>query len=429
MEFKVKSAEEIEKMSTEELHKYYLAKEKNTSELLEARLKSLENEKDSKKFEELEKEVKDLKNEQYESLKSAMIEQGKVMDQLRKGQLTAGMIQSAEKSIDEVLTKHANDFKDAKANRTIFKFNLDTPKAHKAVGNMTFAGNVTGTMPQALRLPGVNDIAEQAGTIYALVPKLNVEGNTIEWVYETGQEGAPASTAEGSAKNQIDNNFVVTSVALKKYTAYFTVSTEMLDDVSFMSTWLRNKLLTRLFTVINNAILNHTGSGNNLTGIVSLATAWSAGGFANTVYNANEVDSLVVGLNQIKLAYQSTANLAVIMHPSDVTALKLVKVSSTDKRYVERLSQVGSTLMIDGYPIIEDNQMTAGTFLIVDFGKMLIAQKGGISVEVGLNGSDLINNTRTIVAEWRGQVIIENNDRTGIIKGTFATTNAALLLT
>jgi hypothetical protein len=163
-----------------------------------------------------------------------------------------------------------------------------------------------------------------------------------------------------------------------------------------------------------------------LTGIISLATTWAAGTFALTVDNANNVDSLVVGLNQVKLAYQSTNNLAIIMHPSDVTALKLIKVSSTDKNYVMRLAEVGSTMILDGYPIIETTQITAGTFLIVDFGKMLLAQKSGMSVQVGLNGNDLINNTRTIVAEWRGQLIIENNDRTGIIKGTFATTNAAL---
>jgi HK97 family phage major capsid protein len=426
MEFKTKSAEEIKAMSTEDLHVYYLAKEKDTSEKLEVRLKALEVEKDSKKFEELSAEVKAMKEEQFDAMKSALKEQGLIVEKLRNGQLTAGQIVDAEKSIEQVLKEQNENFKKTKADRHEFKFDVSMPRSHKAVGNMTFAANVTGTMPQALRLPGVNDIAEVSAVIYNLIPKLNVEGNTIEWVYEDAQEGAPASTAEGAVKNQIDNNFVVTSVALKKYTAYFTVSTEMLDDVNFMSTWLRNKLLVRLFVVINNAILNHTGSGNNLTGIISLATTWAAGTFALTVDNANNVDSLVVGLNQVKLAYQSTNNLAIIMHPSDVTALKLIKVSSTDKNYVMRLAEVGSTMILDGYPIIETTQITAGTFLIVDFGKMLLAQKSGMSVQVGLNGNDLINNTRTIVAEWRGQLIIENNDRTGIIKGTFATTNAAL---
>jgi hypothetical protein len=47
-------------------------------------------------------------------------------------------------------------------------------------------------------------------------------------------------------------------------------------------------------------------------------------------------------------------------------------------------------------------------------------------VEVGLDGSDFVNNMRTILGEWRGEVIIENNDTTAFVTGTFATTNAAL---
>lgn len=426
-DFKVKSAEELSKLNTEELHNYYTAKLKHEGEVLEARIKALETEKNSEKYEELSKEIKSLKDGQMETLRHALKEQGKVIEQLKSGKLAAGMVKDAEDVVKSILTEKAADFAKAKTEEHKFRFDISAPQSHKAVGNMLFSSNVSGgTMPQPYRMPGVNDIAETVSVIYGLMPKLNVAGNAVEWVYESGQEGAPASTAEGSAKNQIDNDFVVTSVSLKKYSAYFTVSTEMLDDVDFMSTWLRNKLITRLFVVVNNAILNHTGSGNNLTGLVSLATAWAAGSFANTVDNANNVDSLVVGLNQVKLANHSTNNLAIIMHPTNVAQLKLAKVSATDKRYIDRLMTVGSTLVLDGYPIIESTQMTVGDFLIADFGKCLLAQKGAIEVQVGLNGNDLINNTRTIVAEWRGQVIIENNDRTAFVKGTFATTNAAL---
>jgi hypothetical protein len=70
--------------------------------------------------------------------------------------------------------------------------------------------------------------------------------------------------------------------------------------------------------------------------------------------------------------------------------------------------------------------MTVGTFLIGDLSKALIAEKGGIMVDVGLDGNDFTKNMRTIIAEWRGEVIIENNDTTAFVYGVFATTNAAL---
>ena len=109
-------------------------------------------------------------------------------------------------------------------------------------------------------------------------------------MYETGQDGTIDGTAEGAAKDQIDNDFVVTSVALVKRAAYFKVSTEMLDDVSFMEGWLRNKLIVRLFLDVDNQVLNGNGTAPNLKGVIDYATAFEAGTFANTVDSANDAD-------------------------------------------------------------------------------------------------------------------------------------------
>ena len=141
--------------------------------------------------------------------------------------------------------------------------------------------------------------------------------------------------------------------------------------------------------------------------------------------SANDVDSLVVAINNIRNANHNGA-LTIVMHPEDVTSLKLVKLSATDKRYVDRLMQVGSTMRLDGVPIVETTAMTAGTFLVGEMSKALVAEKGSIMVEVGLDGSDFTKNMRTILGEARLEVIIENNDVSAFIKGTFATTNAAL---
>jgi len=114
------------------------------------------------------------------------------------------------------------------------------------------------------------------------------------------------------------------------------------------------------------------------------------------------------------------------MHPSDVTGLKFEKVSSTDKRYVQRVLQAGSTMNIDGIPIIETTAITQGDFLVGAFNKALILEKGGITVEMGRNGNDFRENMMTILAEWRGEVLIETNDTTCFVTGTFSTAEAAL---
>jgi len=421
--FVLKTQAELDAMDSQQLHGYITEKLAHEKTELEAKVAKLKEEADenSEAYKALTAEVREMKDGVIKTYGEAIHEQGQIMAKLRDGSLSAGQVKDAEGSIEAMLSKHAEDFSTAKTSRHDFSFTVA-----KAVGDMTFAANLSGgNMPQAQRLEGINDIVERASQTYPRIPKLQTAGNTIDWVYETAQEGAAAGTAEGASKNQIDNNFVVTAVSLLKQTAYFKVSTEMLDDVSFMAAWLRNKLIVRLFLRVDSQVLVGGGTGTDLNGIYTQATAFAAGSFALSVDNANDVDSLVVAANQIRIANHMGA-LSIFMHPSDVTALKLIKLSATDKRYVDRLLQVGSTMTLDGIPIIETTVLTVGTFLIGDLSKALIAEKGGIMVDVGLDGNDFTKNMRTIIAEWRGEVIIENNDLTAFVKGTFATTNAAL---
>jgi len=421
--FVIKSNEELDAMSTVDLQAYYAEKLTHEKAELEARVKAMEEEKNSEKYAALEAEVKELKESKLTTVMEAVKQQGIILEKVQNGTISGSSVREIEGSIEKALADNVENFKKSKEGRHDFSFEV------KAAGDMTLAGNVTaGTMPQPERLEGVNDIAERVAGTYPLIPKMTTDRNTIEWVYEANQDGTIGGTAEGAAKDQIDNDFTVTSVALVKRAAYFKASSEMLDDVQYMSGWLRNKLLVRLFLDIDNQCLNGDNVAPNLNGILNQATAFSAGTFAGTVPNANDVDSLVVAINQIEIANQGVNNLTIMMPPSDVAALKLTKVlaTSTDNRYVDRLVMVAGNLSLDGVPIVKNNNITAGDFLVGDFSKATIVQKSGITIEVGLDGNDFTKNMRTILAEWRGQLFVQTNDTTCFVTGTFVTTNAAL---
>jgi len=404
--------------TTEEMHSYYVAKLEFEQLELKGRLEVIE----TGNTEEVEKAKSEIA-----TLKEAIKLQGTTLKAIQTGQLTGSTVNGLENSIDKALKANLENFTKSKTERNHdFSFTID-----KAVGDMTFANNLSGgNMPQAQRLEGVNDIAERITVTYPSIPKLTTDRNTIEWVYETAQEGVIAGTAEGATKDQIDNNFVVASVSLEKTAAYFKVSTEMLDDVSFMAGWLRNKLIVRLLLSVDNQCLNGDGTSNTVNGLINQATAFSPGTFAtgqaNAVKNANDVDVLVVAMNQIKLENQGVSNLTIQMNPTNVAALKTIKLTATDKRYLDRLLQVGSTLLLDGVPILENSNIAVGSYLVYDASKATIVEKSSIMVEVGLDGNDFTKNMRTILAEWRGQLFIQNNDLTAFVTGVFATDAAAI---
>jgi hypothetical protein len=176
---------------------------------------------------------------------------------------------------------------------------------------------------------------------------------------------------------------------------------------------------------VENTAYSGNGTAPNLNGIRTVATAFAAGTFAATVDNANSADVLVVAMNQIAIANQEAPN-AIMMHPSDIAALKLMKVSATDKRYVDRLLYIGMDLTLDGVPMIGSTLVTAGTYLVGNFDLSVLYQKQGVMINIGLDGNDWTKNMRTIIAEWRGALVTKNNNRTAFVKGTFSTDIAAL---
>jgi HK97 family phage major capsid protein len=301
----------------------------------------------------------------------------------------------------------------------------DASAAFKAVGNMSITNNVTGEVPQAQRLSGLNDIASRIVRFLDFLTPASATSNKITWVYKANRDGATGQTSEGSAKNQIDFDLLVGTEDVVKTTNYIKVSDEMLDDVDFIESEIQNELRGELLRAVESGSYSGDGNGSNLNGVYNVATTFSAGTLAGTVDNANEVDVLVAAQNQIMIANQSMPN-AIFMHPTDVTKLKLQKVSSSDKRYVERLSMIGGSLSMDGISIVPTTLVSDGTFLMGDFNKAYLFSKGGVQVEIGMDGDDFTKNMRTIRAEWRGAVVVKNNDRTAFVKGTFSTAKTAL---
>lgn len=298
--------------------------------------------------------------------------------------------------------------------------------AEKAVGNMTIAGNVSGgNVPVEQRIAGMNAIASRQVRLLDLFSKGVATSNIISWVYQDAKEGAAGGTAEGAAKNQIDFNLVVASQAVCKRTAYIKVSDEMIDDIDFIESEINNELMRELLKDVELTAYSGNGTPPALNGIRTVATAFAAGSFALAIDNANQVDVLAVAINQILIADQP-APTAILMHPTDVTKLKVAKVTSTDKRYIDRLQMIGGSLSMDGVPIIPTTLVTVDTYLVGSFDLATLYEKGSLMIEVGLDADDFTKNLRTIRAEWRGALVTKNNYRTAFVKGTFSTDMAAL---
>jgi HK97 family phage major capsid protein len=306
------------------------------------------------------------------------------------------------------------------------KGNKNASMSFKAAGTMLISTNVSGgNVPVEQRLPGMDAIASRQIRLLDVVTRGTADSNVISWVSQVNKDGAAGGTDEGALKNQIDFDLIVINESVKKRTAFIKVSTEMIDDISFMTAEINNELMRELLKDVENQVYQGDNVGSNLNGIRTVATAFAAGDFAGTVDSANDADVLTVAMNQIEVAEQDDPTYAFV-HPNTLTALKLIKTSTTDRRYIDRLVMIAGQMTLDGMPIIKTTLVTKGEYLIGNFAASTVYDKGEIDIEVGRDSDDFTKNLVTVLAEWRGLCLVKTNRRPAFVKGVFATDKLAI---
>jgi len=413
----------LEEKSAEELAGLYNEFNEKKRTELEAAIEAKASKEDIAK---MESAIKQVQTEQLKQLNEVLKEHGIMIKQLAKpsektnatfGEQITKALEANKEKLQQLKEGTASE---AKANA--FDFEVKVP------GTMTLAGNVSGgNIPVEDRIEGLNIIPSRRVRLLDVMGQRNTTSNVVSWVYQANKDGTAGQTAEAAVKNQIEFDLVVANETVKKTTAFIKVSTEMLDDITWIQSEIEQELMRELLKKVEETAYNGDGTGQNHRGIRTVASAFAPGSFAGTVDNANIVDVLTVAMNQVEIAQENEGMVNYIfMHPSDVTSLMLTKISSTDKRYVERLIQVGSTLILDGVPIIKSTLITQGEYLVGAFDLALLVTRSSMRFDIGLDGNDFTENLRTILAEWRGLTLVKNNDRTAFVAGDFATDTAAL---
>ena len=355
-DFNAKSAEEMAGLYNE-------FNEKTQSELTEA----IDAKASKEDIQAIEKSLKDNQAEQMKALNATLKEYGVAIKKLSTEEKAA----KAGESVSIFKSLEAN-----KEGLVSIKEGNAKSIQFKAAADMLISTNVSGgNVPVEQRIPGMNALASRQVRLLDIVSRGTAESNVISWVSQANKDGAAGGTAEGALKNQIDFDLVVSSETVVKRTAFIKVSDEMVDDISFMASEINNELMRELLKDVEAQVYEGNGVAPNLNGIRTVATAFAAGTFAGTVDNANLVDVLRVAINQVKIANQDMPNF-ILLHPSDVTALKMIKVGSADDRYIDQLQMVAGQLSLDGVSIIESTLVTQDEYLVGAFNLATVYDTG-----------------------------------------------------
>lgn len=258
------------------------------------------------------------------------------------------------------------------------------------------AAGAAGAAVAETRIAGIVPQGERRMTIRDLIMPGQMDGNSIEFVQETGFTNNAAPVAEGALKPQSDIQLELVSTSAKVLAHTAKVSRQIMDDVSMLRSYLDGRMTYGLKLKEEGQLLNGDGTGQNLNGIVPQATAFSA---PFTPAASTMIDTMRLAMLQAALAeYPATAH---VMNPIDWTYIETLK--DGEGRYLIGNPQGTLSPTLWGLPVVATQAMTVDKFLTgaFDMGAQLF-DRWAARVEIATqNEDDFVKNMLTLLCEER----------------------------
>lgn len=287
----------------------------------------------------------------------------------------------------------------------------------------TDADGSAGDLIVPQRQAGILGLPQRRMTIRDLLTPGRTSANAIQYVKETGftNNAATVSETSGATKPQSDIKFDIVTTSVTTIAHWVLATKQILDDVPQLQSYIDGRLRYGLQYIEENQLLNGGGTGTDLNGIYTQATAYVAPIVPSAAGNLTKIDVIRLAILQAFLA-EFPAN-GIVMHPSDWADIELTKTD--DGAYLFANPQGGVEPRLWRLPVVETQAMTVDKFLTGAFqlGAQIFDREDA-NVEISTEDSDNFRkNLVTIRAEERLALAVYRPE--SFIKGTFSTALAA----
>ncbi|MFZ5935028.1 phage major capsid protein [Pseudomonas sp. HS6-2] len=268
--------------------------------------------------------------------------------------------------------------------------------------------------------PIIQDLPRQNLVIRDLIPSTPVTGKDFTYFVEKLHTRGAGMVNEGEAKPSSDVTFEEVTDTVKKIAVWMPVTDEALDDVPQLYAYIQELLRYDLKLKEEGQILKGDGTGKNLNGIMTQATAFNP---ALGKSSDTAIDTVRRAIYQVGKQSKRSAD-AVVMTDLDWMNIELQK--DGENRYLFANLQGLSTPILWGRPIVASDSMdegdgstTGGEFLVGSFSQgARIYDRMAYTVKVGMINDDFIKNQRVVLVEERLGLAVRR--KYAFVKGRFA---------
>lgn len=261
---------------------------------------------------------------------------------------------------------------------------------------ITGAANSGGALDNTWRDGEVNNRPRRPLVIRDLMTVLNTTSGNVEYAEQTVRTNNAAPQAEGALKAESEYGWELRNLPVRTIAHWTKASVQILSDAPQLQSLIDSELRYGLALAEETQLLNGSGTGQNLTGLITNATAYSA---AFTLAGETMIDKL--GLAMLQVALADFVPNGIAMHPSDWLRIRLLK--DADGKYL--LGDPGETAppMLFGLPVVATKAMTIDKFLVGDFARAgTLYDREGANVQLSTeDGDNFVRNLVTIRAQER----------------------------
>lgn len=259
----------------------------------------------------------------------------------------------------------------------------------------TSASSVGALSPQPYR-DGVLMLPQRQLRVRSLIPTIAITTGSVEYPKQTTRTNNAAPVPEAQLKPESAYNFTMQSLTPKVIAHWIPASRQILEDAPQLRGLIDSELIYGLALREDAQLLLGDGTGENLSGLVTNSTAYSA---PITIAGGTMLDQVALAMLQASLA--DFTPTGIIMHPSDWMRIRLLK--DADGKYL--LGNPGDQVdpRLFGLPVVATTSMTIDKFLVGDFNAAAtLYDRWNPRIEVATEHADFfVRNMVAILCEER----------------------------
>ena len=279
----------------------------------------------------------------------------------------------------------------------------------------TDADGSAGDVLEPMRLPIISPVQRRL-TVRDLIMPGRTSQSSIQYPKETGFTNSADTHTEtaGTAKPQSEIKFDIVTTSVTTIAHWVLATRQILDDAPMLQSYIDGRLRYGLKLVEEDQLLNGGGTGTDLNGIYTQATASTAN--LAVVASPTKIDVIRVAMLQASLA-EFPPN-GVVLHPTDWAGIELTK--DTAGAYIIGNPQDSAQPRLWGLPVVATQAMTLDKFLVGSFGmaaQIFDRQDANVAISTE-DAENFRKNLVTILAEERLALAVYRPE--AFVKGDFS---------